>query len=105
MEVSLCSLCGFNLFIYLFFWLQGLFLGFPGGLVGKESDCNVGGTRDMGLIPRQERSPEEGNGNLFQYSWLGKFYGQRSLAGYNPWSHKESDTAEKMSTHTGMFLL
>ena len=70
MEASLCSLCGFiYLFIYLF-WLQGLFLGFPGGLVGKESDCNVGGTRDMGLIPRQERSPEEGNGNLFQYSGL-----------------------------------
>ena len=22
----------------------------------------------------------------------GKFHGQRSLAGYNPWSHKESDT-------------
>ena len=24
----------------------------------------------MGLIPRRERSPEEGNGNLFQYSGL-----------------------------------
>ena len=24
----------------------------------------------------------------------GEFHGQRSLAGYNPWGHKESDTAE-----------
>ena len=24
----------------------------------------------------------------------GKFHGQRSLAGYSPWSHKESNTAE-----------
>ena len=24
----------------------------------------------------------------------GKFHGQRSLAGYTPWGHKESDTTE-----------
>ena len=24
----------------------------------------------------------------------GEFHGQRSLAGYSPWGHKESDTAE-----------
>ena len=29
-----------------------------------------------------------------------KFHGQRSLAGYNPWSSKESDTAE----HTCILL-
>ena len=81
------------------------FWDFLYGSAGKESACNAGDTGDGGFDPWVGRSPEEGNGNLFQYSWLGKFYGQRSLAGYNPWSHKESDTAEKMSTHTGMFLL
>ena len=34
----------------------------------------------------------------------GKFHGQRSLAGYSPWSHKESNTAElaraRAHTHT-----
>ena len=35
-----------------------VFLGFPGGSVGKES-CNVG---DLGLIPGLGRSPGEGNG-------------------------------------------
>ena len=30
---------------------------------------------------------------------LGEFHGQRSLVGYNPWGHKESDTTEWL-THT-----
>ena len=30
----------------------------------------------------------------------GKFNGQRSLAGYSPWSSKESDTTEQQSTRT-----
>ena len=29
----------------------------------------------------------------------GKSYGQRSLVGYHPWGHKESDTTEQVSTH------
>ena len=37
-------------------------------LSGKESTCNAG---DMGLTPRSERSPGEGNYNLLQYSCLG----------------------------------
>ena len=28
-----------------------------------------------------------------------KLNGQRSLEGYSPWSHKESDTTEQFSTH------
>ena len=30
----------------------------------------------------------------------GKSHGQRSLVGYCPWGHKESDTAEDLRTHT-----
>ena len=26
--------------------------------------------------------------------WLGEFHGQRSLVGFSPWGHKESDTIE-----------
>ena len=26
--------------------------------------------------------------------WPGKFHAQRSLAGYSPWGHQESDTTE-----------
>ena len=32
-------------------------------------------------------------------------HGQRSLAGYSPWGHKESDTTEHAHTHIGRALL
>ena len=35
----------------------------------------------------------------------GKFHGQRSLVGYSPWSHKESDMTERLSTHACMCTL
>ena len=31
----------------------------------------------------------------------GKFHGQRSLVGYGPWGHKESDTTEHMAQAGG----
>ena len=68
-----------------------VFLGFPDGLDGKESVCN---TRDLGLIPGLGRSPRGGHGNLPQYSCLENPHGQKSLVGYSPWSHKESDMTE-----------
>ena len=43
-------------------------LGFPGGSDDKESVCHAG---DPGSIPGSERSPGGGNGNSFQYSYLG----------------------------------
>ena len=45
-------------------------MGFPGGSDGKESACNSGYRRDMGLIPGSGRSPRGGNGYLLQYSCL-----------------------------------
>ena len=42
-------------------------LGFPGGSDGKASAYNAG---DPGSIPRLERCPGEGNGNILQYSCL-----------------------------------
>ena len=45
-------------------------LGFSDGSVSKESACNVGGTRDTGLIPGSGISTGEGNGNPLQYSCL-----------------------------------
>ena len=42
-------------------------VGFPGGLDGKESACNVG---NWGLIPGLGRPPGEGNGKPLQYYCL-----------------------------------
>ena len=47
-----------------------VFLGLPGGSVGKESACNVG---DLGSIPELGRSPGEGNSYPIQYSGLENF--------------------------------
>ena len=67
---------------------------FPGGLVSKESACNVG---DLGSVLGLGRSPGEGNGNPLQYSCLENPHGQRNLVGYSPWGLKELDTAERLS--------
>ena len=69
-------------------------MGFPGGSDGKESACDA---RDLGSIPGLGRFPGEGNGNLLQFFWLENPHGQRSLAGYSPWSHKELDTTEELA--------
>ena len=67
-------------------------MGFPGG---SEPTCNAG---DLGSIPGLRISPGGGHGNPLQYSCLENPHGQRRLAGYNPWSHKELDTTERLST-------
>ena len=71
-----------------------IFVGFPGGSDGKESACNAG---DMGSIPGLGRSPGERHGNPLHYPCLENLHGQRSLTGYSPWGHKESDTTERLS--------
>ena len=48
----------------------------------------------MGSIPGWERYPGGGHGNPLQYSRRENFLGQRSLAGYSPYGHEESDTTE-----------
>ena len=57
----------------------------------KNLPTNAG---DLCSIPGLGRSPGGGPGNLLQYSCLENPHGQRSLVGYSPWSHKESDTTE-----------
>ena len=74
----------------------------PSSLVAqsvKESACNAGDVRDEGSIPGLGRSP----GRKWQPTPVflpGESHGQRCLVGYSPWGHKESDTAEQLSTHT-----
>ena len=67
-------------------------MGFPGGSGGKESNSSAG---DLGLIPELGRSRED----PWRREWqptpvflLGKSHGQKSLEGYSPQGHKESDT-------------
>ena len=71
----------------------------------KESACNAG---DLGSIRGLRRCPGGGHGNPLQYSCLENPHGQRSLAGYSLWGHKELDTTEGLSTahtHTHTFRM
>ena len=72
-----------------------MILGFAGGSDGEESACNA---RDLGSIPGSGRSSGEGNGWLPTPVFLpGEFHGQRSLAGYSPWDHRELGTTEQLT--------
>jgi len=56
----------------------------------KESACSAGDSW-VGMIPwRRAWQPTP----VFL---PGKFHGQRSLAGYSLWGHKESDTTKQLS--------
>ena len=59
----------------------------------KNSPTNTGDIRDMGLIPGPGRSKAWQPTPVFL---AGESHGERCLARYSPWGHKESDT----HTHT-----
>ena len=55
---------------------------------------------DLGSVSGLGRSPGGRHGNPLQDSCLENPHGQRSLATYSPWGHRESDTTERLSTHS-----
>ena len=58
---------------------------FPGGSEVKNPPANAG---DTSSIPGLGRSPEVGNGNPLQYSYLGNIMDRKSLASYSSWGCK-----------------
>ena len=69
-------------------------VGFPGGSVSKEPACRC---------RRLRKIPAEGNDNPLQCSCLENPHGQRSLMGYSPWGHRESDTTELLMFSLSFF--
>ena len=61
--------------------------------MGKESVWNAEDAGNTDSIPGSG-IPGGGHGNPLQYSCLENPHEQRSLVGYSPWGHKESDTTE-----------
>ena len=75
----------------------GLTTGLPRWLSGKESVCQCrrpGFNSWVGKIPRRRKLQPT---TVFL---SGDFYGQRRLAGYSPWGHKESDMTQQLSMST-----
>ena len=92
----------FNLVLILSTYISG----FPGGVSGKESTCQRRILKRHGFNSWSGRSSEGGHDNPLQYSGVssilqypGESHGQRSLAGYSPQHHEESDMTE-VTQHT-----
>ena len=73
----------------------------PTWLSGKESACQY---RNRRFDPWIAKIPWRRKWQPTPVFLPGKFHGQRSLVGYGPWGHRESDTTEH-STHTAFFMV
>ena len=69
-------------------------MGLPWWLSGKESTCNAGVAGDVGSIPGLGRFPWRREWQPTLIFLPGESHGQRSLAGYSPLGHRESDMTE-----------
>ena len=75
--------------------------GFPGGASNKGSTCQYSKRKRCGFHPWIVKIPWSRNWQPTMVFLPGIFHCQRSLVGYSPWSHKESDMTEWLSTHIG----
>ena len=69
-------------------------MGHPRWLSSKESTFSAGDVRDAGSMPGSGRFPWR---RAWQHTLVflpGEFHGQRSLVGYSPCGHEESDMTE-----------
>ena len=69
-------------------------LGFLGGAHGKEPACQCRRHNRHKFDPWVRRIPWSRKWKLTPVSLPGESHGQRSLVGYNPWGHKESDMTD-----------
>ena len=65
----------------------------------KNLPANAGDLRELGFDPWVGKIPWRRAWQPTPVVLPGEFHGQRSLVGYSPWGHKESDTDEGL-THT-----
>ena len=62
--------------------------------------ADAGDAGDSHLISGRGRFPRRRAWQATPIFSPGKFHGQRSLVGYSPWGHKESDMTDLLSMHT-----
>ena len=91
-------LCTLN---YSYMWLC---LGFPGSTSGKELTCQCRRHKTSGFNPWVGMIPWRRNWQPSSVFSPGESQGQRSLEGYSPWGHTESDTTERLSMHTKSYI-
>ena len=101
-----CILClGFILFAFLFFFkctecFKILFKIPCGSVSDKESTCQCSRHRRLEFHPWVGKIPWRRKWQSSPVFLPEKSHGLGSLAGYSPWSRKESDRTEQLSTYT-----
>ena len=75
-------------------------MGSPGGASGKEPACQCRRHKRHRFNPWVRKLPWRRKWQPTPVFLPGKSHGQRSLAGYSPWGHKELDRTEATNTHT-----
>ena len=76
---------------------QGTGQGFPGGASGKEPTCQYRRHKRGGFGPRVREIPWRRAWQPNSVCLPGKSHGQRKLAGYSPWGHRELDSTEQLT--------
>ena len=71
----------------------------PGGTGAKSPRDSAGDTRDAGSIPGSGGSPWRRKWQPTPVFLPGESHGQRSLVGYSPQGHKESDMTKHAHTY------
>ena len=74
-------------------------MGFPSGSVGKNTLAMQEIQETKGSLPVLGRTPGGRDGKPTLVFLPGESHGLRSLGGYSPKSHKESDMTERLSRH------
>ena len=70
-------------------------MGFPGGASGKAPACFCRGHKRYGFNAWVGKTPWRRAWQPTPVILAGKSHGQRNLAGWSQWGHKESDTTEE----------
>ena len=68
--------------------------GFPGGASSKEPNYQYRRHKRCGFDPWVSKIPWSRKWQPTPVFLLGESHGQRSLVGYSPWGHTESDRTE-----------
>ena len=79
---------------------KSVLLGFPGNAVVK----NLLAKQETWVWSLGWEDPLEKDMATTPVFLAGKSHGQRSLAGYSPWGHKESDTTEQLNSNSKNML-
>ena len=95
-SVSLPTVC----IVYLHYALTRppQWVDFPGAASGEESTCQCRRCKGCRLHPWVRKTPWSRRRQSTPLSLPGKLHGQRSLAGYSTWGHKDRGMTERLNT-------